>query len=234
MQRRFSTAFVSILAMTFTVFTVSAETTRTPSIFYNSSAEAVRDFDSFPQSHPSCAIWTNWQKVCSRTGKNRELHCKKAAVQIRPSKVFCAAEYEGGLGGPRSDAPALEQASFLRFCNVPDGFSGSYSERLEYCDWQPDRPFNGRRLAELKHPWCERWVKIPHLRPTKERPGDPGAYYCAKRSIPSWCDWADGMGQGPQIDSKSRNEEILPVRWSSKSQFMHQTFCRRVSANSLP
>ena len=234
MQRRISIVIGSALVMGATIVAVSAAPTSSPSIFYGSSEEANRDFDSFGKSHPSCALWTNWQKACSRTGENSEPYCRTAAVQVRPSRVFCAAEYEDGLGGPREDAPALERASFLRFCKVSRGFSGSYSERLEYCDWEPDRPFNGRRLTELKHPWCERWARVRDLPPNKDRPSSLGAYYCAKRSIPTWCDWADGMGIGPQIGAKPNDAEIIPIRWISGSQFMHQTFCRRVSANTYP
>lgn len=201
-----------------------------PSIVYANQAEADEDLALFEQSHPACSLWSNWQKTCSRTGVNGAPLCQKAAKSVKPSKVFCAAQYEDDVGGPHSDDAPAEIASFFRYCKLPAGFSGTFEERRDMCSWDVNRPFNGRRLSELKHPWCQRWIKTPD-RPAMDDDGwaISGAYYCAKRSIPEWCDWAEGMGIGPQLDAKSDpNAEVIPIGWGSGSQALHRTFCRRI------
>ena len=55
---------------------VSNANNSTPDIFYPSQTAADADLVRFERENPSCQLWTNWQKMCSRTGEG--IHCVAA------------------------------------------------------------------------------------------------------------------------------------------------------------
>jgi len=171
-------------------------------IYYKSQAAADTALAAFDKDNPSCQLWTNWQKMCSRTGENEATYCATSkANPVKPSKVFCAAEYNEPFSGLVEADDDVKIASFLRFCQLPEGFEGSVADKMEECKWSRSRPFSGRSLVDLQHPWCKKW--------SKTEASDPGNrhYYCSKREAPDWCVSVNGFGYGAQEGQK----KSLPV-----------------------
>src|SRR3954464_6240791 len=49
-----------------------------------------RQMMAFDRSHPQCQLWTNWQKMCSRTGPGGATYCAiDAEMRVNPSRPFC-------------------------------------------------------------------------------------------------------------------------------------------------
>lgn len=120
-------------------------------LYYASQSEADESLARFDREHPQCQLWTNWQKMCSRTGGGSTTHCSiDTAHPVAPSRPFCA---RPGVG----DMPDYEARSHNRFCADAAGTSGS-TETKRCRFHQHDRPFNGYRLAALRSPVCRRWV----------------------------------------------------------------------------
>ncbi len=175
----------------------------------NPARAADRQLLAFGEVHPECQLWTNWQKMCSRTGANGEPLCvTDPGRSVPPSEPFCTA--------PRSalsETPTRAQlGSHRRFCRPGRGTGG---DRLRSCEGGEDRPFNGRRLAARMHPWCQLWVdenyrhvcqsgtlNIPNLPrcETLVRRGfvARSKLSCANRSMPGWCRSPALLGDGPQ------------------------------------
>ncbi|HEX8401244.1 MAG TPA: hypothetical protein VF628_06015 [Allosphingosinicella sp.] len=123
---------------------------------------------AFEASNPSCEIWSNWQKMCSRIGST--VHCTiDRAKRVKPSAPFCVGQWE--------EATEEEQASRMRFCEEPDYLTFG-KRRLPACNrYRADRPFNGRRLKPIISPACAEWREEK----TNKRAGpySTSGYYCA-------------------------------------------------------
>jgi hypothetical protein len=71
------------------------------SIYYPDQLSADIALDSFGRDQPQCLLWTNWQKICSRTGLNGEITCAMdSGFKVRPSTPFCA-----GISGSLAPTP---------------------------------------------------------------------------------------------------------------------------------
>ena len=121
---------------------------------------ADRQMFAFGREHPECPLWTNWQKLCSRTGLHGEIHCNiDTAASVTPSEPFCAA----GIRGSAENLRGGELRSSERFC-TEHGERYRTSSRgqrssIRICRrHEARRPFNGRRLASLDHPACQAWA----------------------------------------------------------------------------
>lgn len=126
------------------------------------SRAADRQLQQFGAAHPQCALWSNWQKLCSRTGRNGSVRCTiDPGRPVEPSAPFCQVGFESR---PRAGQPSPDEiSSSERYCTAR-GDLHSWSPRTgtrsrPVCTRHaPGRPFNGRRLAALDHPACQSWV----------------------------------------------------------------------------
>lgn len=171
-------------------------------IFYASQEEADADLARFDRENPQCQLWTNWQRTCSRTGPDGATFCHNTSVDVEASQVFCAADGIDGYLLINQLQTAREKASFNRFCSE---FDIDYVSGERTCVvWQSGRPFNGLRLAEVEHPWCERWdLQVdPEVNPELSK---VSGLYCASRHVPDWCERPFGWGAGVQ-DEALRDE----------------------------
>lgn len=195
-------------------------------VIYETQQAADRALAIFDRDNPDCELWTDWQRLCSRTGPQSSRYCK-ATVQksVRPSAPFCVAKADGGYRRTNKQEDSAEAiASSRRFCSadwaVPPDSTGSGS-----CMYSMTRPFSGRDLNDRAHPWCSAWREAVGSRPTSINRRSPFGYYCAIRSVPSWCVWADGLGYGGGL---SRGEtEVIPILENPDGVAVRGVFCRR-------
>jgi hypothetical protein len=136
-----------------------ATTTSTPSIYYKTQAEADVALAAFDTDNPDCQLWTNWQKMCSRTGENGASDCVKDATHsAKPSDVFCLADGNGAFDSWRFLTSSNLQQSAARFCKKEVPLELSNGKIQKICtQFHKDRPFSGRDLASRRHRWCNVW-----------------------------------------------------------------------------
>ena len=88
------------------------------SIYYKSQAAADTALAAFDKDNPSCQLWTNWQKMCSRTGEGGAASCIKGRqLSVKPSTAPFAQTTCTILVHFRTKRQH-RQASSLRFCQV--------------------------------------------------------------------------------------------------------------------
>lgn len=127
-----------------------------PAIQQGSADAVLSDFD---RRHPSCQLWTNWQKLCSRTGPDGAAECKTDnGFAAQPSEPFCAVRRvpDGRIDTTRDDPPA-QQRSRNRLC---DTFAIGEDGIRRCTSYAAARPFDGRRAEAIAHPLCRRWQTI--------------------------------------------------------------------------
>jgi hypothetical protein len=180
---------------------------------YSSQREADADLERFGRANPQCPLWTNWQKLCSRTGPGGSIHCNvDPGRRVEPSEPFCA---RGMLSHPRTQS--LEQRrSGNRFCRERAPLHGISSAGpvpdIEVCTrYDPTRPFNGRRIAALLHPSCDRWSDSVSHRPVCTM---GGSY---RGGIPDCVELARRGYEHPQTLVCSAPEANLCPRTSGRS-----------------
>jgi len=106
---------------------------------------------AFGRAHPTCQLWTNWQKMCSRTGPNGTVLCVSDPDRpVAPSRPFCARPSQGDLTG--TDAVSHDRFCASRSAENPRTRPGDCRR------YRRDRPFNGFHLAARRSPLCRRWV----------------------------------------------------------------------------
>lgn len=206
-------------------------------IFYTSQREADVALDQFDKDNPSCQLWTNWQKMCSRTGENGQTLCQSTHQHgIRPSTPFCAAKENGGTRRAALSDDMRQIRSSLRFCQYPAGKPADLASQIQECVYSKYRPFSGRDLSDRQHPWCKVWYEAGKPRPASSSRLAPYELYCADRNVPHWCVWPDGVGFGPDLEMirRMRNKEssddvILGTLINPDSISVRGVFCRRRS-----
>lgn len=196
-------------------------------IYYRSQTEADADLARFDRAHPRCELWTNWQRMCSRTGHDGSTHCATdPGRRVRPSKPFCVTA--SGEGRARPAAGSLtgpEARSLRRFCSPDAASVGPTGIKNEECGFTKSRPFNGYRLAARLHPWCEQWSDAATRHPVCETQNRSAAvpqcsnlaaqgftssrgFYCSRPAVPAWCAEAQGLGL---TLSTSKGDEIVLI-----------------------
>ncbi len=149
-----------------------------PSIYYSSQAKADAALAAFDKDNPSCQLWTNWKKMCSRTGTNGETLCNTDPDKpVKPSTPFCASRRVQIEGHPFFREPEIPETltesnnsskSRNRFCNRFAGaeIMGALMERdiakrhevTPLCaSFNVDRPFNGMSSKSQEGPRCKKW-----------------------------------------------------------------------------
>jgi hypothetical protein len=166
-----------------------AVTACTPGSRPDSQAASATEADlaDFGRANPGCRLWTDWRRLCSRTGPAGAMRCNEdRARTVAPSRPFCVAA-RGVERLPYAANFGRSRQSSLRFCAVPIEEEGEAlrTGEPELCEaYAPDRPFNGRRIAALRHPWCETWADATTGREIcSERPeGADAAPSCTARA----------------------------------------------------
>lgn len=129
---------------------------------------ADRQMLAFGGANTDCPLWTNWQKLCSRTGPNGRPHCSTDSHAVaEPSAPFCARQ----LNVTNQE----ERASSERYCTQRDLLNGVTPICVRH---EPSRPFNGRRIGALIHSWCQTWSDALSREPVCTTGGD------SRRGIP--------------------------------------------------
>ncbi len=167
-------------------------------IYYSTQAAADADLNRFELDNPSCQLWTNWQKMCSRTGSGGKAVCVlDEDMPVRPSKPFCDRASDPVPSVPLADHPDDQQKllespaarlSRNRFCvayYADDPSMTSFEHResgafkgIPFCvEFASNRPFNGERGSLARHPACDEWSNF----------GD-GLWFCIKPKKPTVCD----------------------------------------------
>lgn len=157
----------------------STGSNRAASSALDPATAADRQMLAYGEANPECRMWTNWQKLCSRTGPGGAVHCNvDPGRRVTPSRPFCArrARVE-----PRFAPAVAERASAERFClshqTIQDPLSPDQERRIRVCTrHDPERPFNGRRAAALMRPGCEGLSDAETGRPVCVRGGDPAQH----------------------------------------------------------
>jgi hypothetical protein len=199
----------------------------------NPASSADRQLQAFDAAHPQCQLWTNWQKMCSRTGPDGATVCvTDPGRPVRPSEPFCTAGTEAEASPSRAQI-----ASYRRFCRFRPGQEGN---PFHGCEGAENRPFNGRRVAARLHQWCDLWVdgdyrmvcrsgnlairNVPRCDSLARSQFEaPSRLMCARRSMPSWCRTPGLLGDGPQYPYP---EVILPLGYSIGNATVVGVYCR--------
>lgn len=199
-------------------------------LYFSSQGEADESLARFDRAHPQCQLWTNWQKMCSRTGPGGETLCRTTAQShVRPSTPFCVARQDGGYRRPRLEEGDMAVRSSLRFCRFSNGRPATLPEQIEACEYVPTRPFGGHDLRDREHPWCEVWHEAGQVRPARIGRSPPYGFFCSARRVPEWCSWPDGLGNGPDLSAQraEAGSETIPVLLNPDSIAVRGIFCRR-------
>jgi len=205
-------------------------------LYYRSQRQADSALDRFGRNHPQCELWTNWQKMCSRTGTGGEATCTVDRTRpVKPSRPFClSAVPEGEARTEPVSLSGSEGRSMRRFCSPEAAATSPTGAKVEECGFDRTRPFNGYRLQARLHGWCAQWneavtrkpvcrVGKGGLLPSCENLAETGyestrGFHCAEAAVPSWCAKAEGLGiehsQVPGADflPVADRQEGFPVR----------------------
>lgn len=117
-----------------------------PDIYYKSQKDADAALAQFDKDNPDCQLWTNWQKICAKTGTGYNSFCAKDAKhKAAPSVPFCVVKNFRINSQPRVRSD-LEGISAFRFCKKRKLTSINYEGRQvsgEYCiQFSEKRPFS--------------------------------------------------------------------------------------------
>jgi hypothetical protein len=219
---------------------------------FRSQQEADRSLVRFDREHPQCQLWTNWQKMCSRTGPNGATNCVTDPDRpVRPSAPFCVYAGEGTM---TPDLEGPDVGSVGRYCirsrthGVYSGPGSDPGRQIRYCaEFDPRRPFNGRSLAARRHGWCAEWSDTSTERPVCVEGAARGRLpscaglarahyrhnrplYCSRLAAPPWCGAAEGLLD--RTESSPEGVSVNDVRYRS-SDFLpvHGVVCRRTADN---
>jgi hypothetical protein len=180
---------------------------------------------AFDSANPACDLWTDWSRMCSRTGPSGETVCVRDPDRpVSPSEPFCVSE-RGKAWYERTWTPA-QRVSAERFCTKietvtpswyqvgADGPGKLQSVTVRGCtEFDAQRPFNGKRVAARRHPWCLAWgqagydevVCIEHGSTrdgsscsglARLRHADKLGLFCGERAVPDWCSSANYSADG--------------------------------------
>ena len=122
-----------------------------PPPYDNSKAD--RELEAFDKTHPQCRLWTDWHKLCSRTGPAGSTYCRTDPEhQAEPSTPFCADQENFGAARISELRYTGHRPRALRDSDDIN-WSGMY---------RPNRPFNGSRFSEWANPACQVWTMKVH------------------------------------------------------------------------
>jgi hypothetical protein len=215
-----------------------------PTVSAGEQTAADAQLAAFDKSEPECQLWTNWQKMCSRTGPDGETICEvDEARPVAPSAPFCVGRTGTSPGVLLSALSPDQQLSARRFCDPapPEGAEAT-GATADWCPYAKNRPFNGYRLQPRLHAWCNAWSDKSTLEPICSMPGangntpdcsvqsqrgtnSEGGLFCSKPQVPQWCDWVEGLQGGPP--SAGSSAEYMPIGVRLEGYPVNGIYCRR-------
>lgn len=191
-------------------------------------------------------MWTDWQRLCSRTGVNGQISCTTdPGRRVAPSKPFCAGYLDAS---PYFKHTSEQEHSYLRFCrstrveDLVDARGQSTPGRKLCRSFADERPFNGRRPAARDHRFCEVWSSsktnapictssanaggtVPVCSQRSESIGaDLGVLYCSKWRETD-CNPVDGIGFAD--DQKSPTKISIPTARRADAVAVFGVMCTR-------
>ena len=131
---------------------------RTADPVFETSQPIASPMRKFGDANPACSLWTDWHQLCSRTGKDGSPRCSiDPAASVKPSAPFCASLL--------TDEDEVQARSRNRFCDrygdlyvAGSTSAGDFGPAPRPClRYKTNRPFNGLRIAALRHPQCQSW-----------------------------------------------------------------------------
>jgi hypothetical protein len=143
-----------------------------------------RELIAYGEARPECRMWTNWQKLCSRTGPEGSIHCSiDPGRSVSPSDPFCVAATGADAARAYRENFMTARETSLRFCearlNADQEQEAMITGEPDLCaSFVRDRPFNGRRIAAMRHPWCHAWSDAINGRQICTEGSDSGAPAC--------------------------------------------------------
>ena len=225
----------TILGIAIALFATAACVTRSASDEVASpsgldpQSAADRELLAFAEANPQCQLWTDWQRICSRTGPDGVPLCATDPDRpVQPSTPFCVYA-NGGTLTADTEGPAARSVG--RFCadetsyRTNAGRPGEEGREVRACRaFQNDRPFNGRNLAARRHPWCAEWSDTYTERAVCSEDGADSELqscstlaqagyqharplYCSRLNTPAWCGRAEGL-----LDRVNAEPGILATR----------------------
>jgi hypothetical protein len=149
-------AAIAVVTLGFAAATMAkgggAKKAKVPDIYYKTQAEADAALDQFDKDNPSCQLWTNWQKMCSRTGENGTTLCVTDPNRsVRPSVPFC----DAGVLSIRKNFSQKQLQSVWRYCTQKKSKSNPTPKPC--ANFLSDRPFSGYTVAARRHRFCNEW-----------------------------------------------------------------------------
>jgi len=219
------------------------------SIYYKSQAAADTALAAFDKDNPSCQLWTNWQKMCSRTGEGGiSTYCvTDSSHPVRPTRPFCVGIFGGIVREPEHLMRSSDGELFNLYCAKLLHEDG----RTRCAKWDPNRPFNGKSLSVMRHPACEVWARnekpicsetgkfpeLPLCSSIKQNWSKAPAFSCVAEN-PEFKKFGCGGLGGPAFSDEyppqsskdveyiSEGKVILPVGTGSlKESIVHSIFC---------
>ena len=115
---------------------------------------------TFDRRHADCALWSDWHKLCNRTGLNGTTSCRTDRKHpVKPSAPFCAAATDNHPSPDPSDETRLERSSRLRFSAVRRLPFSKYDlgKTIKQRLWASSRPFSGHSFDPADDPYCAVW-----------------------------------------------------------------------------
>jgi hypothetical protein len=219
------------------------------SIYYKSQKAADAALAQFDTDNPKCQLWTNWQKMCSRTGEAGATWCTTDPDRpVKPSVPFCVVEPQksiknaSGFGWTTEPKiwPVDHKLSVMRFCRKGSVVNdGGFS-----CMFEENRPFNGRRLAARRHPWCQAWYNYANdelicsegsnvagvadcASLLRKKTYTKHGMYCGELiKKPSLCSRIEGGGRSAVIEAEN-GERIMTTLWNLDTSSLHGLYCEK-------
>jgi hypothetical protein len=210
-------------------------------LFYQTApydqSPADRRLRAFDKSHPQCALWTDWHKLCSRTGPNGASYCRLDRQHtVVPSQPFCAIS----LDEQKRDT-AAERLSRQRFSKM------WRQKDCQNCSpvriYQPDRPFGGAQLSQVEHPQCAVWrleypIKFNNIQVNEcsedGRPGMPSCRSAALQRLKQTAPFVCSEPVRPEVCGKpwsqpdrSNTDDIIPIGSSLRGSPVWGFHCNR-------
>ncbi|MFC4291120.1 hypothetical protein ACFOWX_01695 [Sphingorhabdus arenilitoris] len=212
----------------------AAGTRQSSSIYYKSQSAADAALAAFDKDNPTCQLWTNWQKMCSRANPDaRSLCVTQKHNSVAPSAPFCVASvYKDSKVTNISSSDTRTLLSIARFCDGKTSLETNpewdIHTAVGFCAYQENRPF------VLKQPFtmnelASQWI-IDNFDESQMSEHSILESYDEHRS--NWCNDFDVLGMYEQ-EEFGGDGVIMPTLRIKNIEPVFGIFCRsqkRISA----
>lgn len=190
-----------------------------PSIYYATQNESDIALAAFSEKNPNCKLWTNWQKLCSRSGPAKSVECMSDESRpVRPSTPFCVAEENTNIIVTTERTPA--ERSALRYCVAEEAGTSTgirSSQPIRFCNkYAKNRPFSEFRKDVSWHSWCS----------SDSFRDDYGRFICIPINKPDWCRKVSASGDVLVKSESSENSQIdIAIKYRKNSSPVSSIYC---------